>query len=198
MKLDEFDKTKVLGWLIEQTTEDDLCGGRVDGFDVQLGRVGSAPFLGTAKTLLTLDSLEAAVHASEAAYLRSCHEDALTPIREAGDILLGDAAASTPILASSLLGATLGAPQACLTVLLPWWRYPPTEPVPYPTTPLRSRCMPDDGAVLVHPARTCAYVLEPMADVIRDGSRSFLHLVIGVARITPSHHKPAITRVTLA
>jgi hypothetical protein len=199
MKLDEFDKAKVLRWLTEQISDDDLCGGRTDGFDVRVGRVGSASLLGTAKTALELDSLEAAVHADEAAYLRSCHEDALAPIHEAGALLLGDAAVSTatPTLASSLSAAILGVPQASLTVLLPWWRYPPTEPVPHPAMARRSRCIPDDGAVLVHPARPCGYVLEPLSDVVRNGTSSVVHLVIAVAKVSPAHQRPAITRVTL-
>jgi hypothetical protein len=189
MDVDSLSKAELSAWLNSKLDQGRLVAGGLDPpFTIFRARATDRPgweHVGTASSpLLTIDSLQAAAYETLAEFL--LHEpEAGRVVRELDMLLLADAAMRDGGIVSTFDGAHRSTPAAAIAVLTPAF---PRYDIPEWARRLRappiivSEALADDQLVFVHSSRRAEYLIEPIADIHRNGPESVLYLRAALQR----------------
>jgi hypothetical protein len=201
MDMTRLDVEELYRWLRSGLGMLDLGGGRIrPNYLVAVERAVPTSrdyfHVGTAECpVLTIDSIEATALDDLAEFLDE-HGEARACLDRVDELLLQDANISDGGIATSVaaaMTALTAAPIAVLTASFPRFGLPVWPSSILAPATFKTRALPENQIVFVHPCRPTSYIVQPIADIVQQGPVATLCVKAAVYRLR-RHQKVLMTR----
>jgi len=206
MDITRLDREQLYQWLVDELGKLDLGGGRIrQNYAVTVEP--AVPSLrdyfhvGTAEApILTIDSIEATALDDLAEFLDQCGE-VQACLDGVDDLMLQDANITdgrivTATSVAVALTALTAAPIAMLTAPFPKFSVPHWPSSILAPSSFKTRALPENQIIFVHPCRPVSYIVQPITDIVRQGHKASLFVKTAVYRLRRDEKVP-MTRLAI-